>query len=66
MKNFARQERTITISRVGNSIYEKTKVGDVEFEIMIKLNEEIEWKDNEENPRYHIKVCTSICLFIYM
>lgn len=51
-----RQNRTLTFIREGNSIYEKIEIGDIEFKVPRHLNEEIEWKDKEENPFFHVKV----------
>ena len=56
MKGFARQEDEFVITRDGNAFIEKTKVGGVEFAMKVPLGEEFEWKDNQENPIFHVKV----------
>ena len=63
MKGFIRQEKEFTITRVGDSFHEKATVGGVAFQMNIKLNEELEWKEKEENPVFHLKVRVYSCIF---
>ena len=56
MKAFARQENEFTITREGDFFVDKATVGGVTFEMKLKLNEELEWKEKEENPVFHLKV----------
>ena len=56
MKVFTRQENEFTIKRVGNSFLEKATVGAVAFEMTLKINEMLEFKEKEENPVFHVKV----------
>ena len=56
-KKMASRRRTITLTRDGNSIKMKTMFQpDMEYETTLKLNEVIDIKDKEDNPRFHIKV----------
>ena len=56
MKVFNRQVNEFTITRVGNSMHEKATVGAVAFEMTLKLNEMLEFKEKEENPVFHVKL----------
>ena len=55
---FQQQDTQIHIARDGNSIREKSIVGPgMEFESIFILNEVLDFKDNPENPVFHVKVC---------
>ena len=56
MKAFARQGNEFTIIREGDCFVKKATVGGVTFEMKLKLNEELEWKEKEDNPVFHLKV----------
>lgn len=55
MKTFIRQENAFTIARVGNIMVEKATVGGLDLEMNLPINEEIEWKEKEDNPIFHVK-----------
>ena len=52
----SKKELIITLTREGDSLKEKTVIGEVPIEVTMKLNETFEWKEKEENPVYHVKV----------
>ena len=56
MKTFIRHENEFTIIRVGNTFVEKAVVDGVAFEMKLPINEEVEWKEQEENSIFHVKV----------
>ena len=60
MKAFIRLVNQLTITRVGNMFVEKAVVGGVDVEMKKSINKETEWKDNEENPTFHLKVETAV------
>ena len=49
-------EEHLTISRVGDSIKEINVMEGVEYTFNMKLNEELDWHDKAENPRFHFNV----------
>ena len=59
MKTFIRHENEFTITRVGNTFVDKAVVDGVAFEMKLPINEEVEWKEQEENPIFHVKVSPS-------
>ena len=56
MQAFIRQQNGFIIARVGNKMVQKTTVGGVDLEMNLPINEEIEWKEKEDNPLFHVKV----------
>ena len=49
-------EEHLTISRVGDSIKEINVMEGVEYTFNMKLNEELDWHDKAEKPRFHFNV----------
>ena len=57
MKQTFRLDSVISFKREGNSLREtNTLAQGIEFETIFKLNEALEWKDQSENPKFHVKV----------
>lgn len=52
VKKKIREERHVTLTRVGDSIFERSIRGGVQYDVTTKLNEIIEWKDRE----FHLTV----------
>ena len=64
MKSLLRQENEFTVTRDGDCFVDKAKVGGVDFEIRLPINKEIEWKEKDESPIFHIKVVYDLS-FVY-
>ena len=61
MKTHVRQpDRTIIISREGNSFHFKEHFGDEDADFSEHLGEQTEWEEKEKNPILHIKVSSII------
>ena len=61
MKKHVRQpDRTIIISREGDSFHFKEHFGDVDADFSEHLGEQTEWEEKEKNPILHIKVSSII------
>ena len=56
MTKLAMQEKSITIKRVGDAIEEMNVMGDQEFKATVKLNETLDWKEKEEDPKFFFRV----------
>ena len=48
--------RTIIISREGDSFHYKDHIGDVDVDLSEHLGEQTEWEEKEKNPILHVKV----------
>lgn len=57
MASFNRHEEQFTNIRDGDSFVEKVNLDGVDMEIKLPtlFNEEVEWKEKEENPNFHVK-----------
>ena len=60
-KYFAIRKQKFTITRKGDTFYEKATLDGVDFELSLKLNEELEWKD----PVFHLKVGFDLCMDLF-
>ena len=57
MKAHMRQpNRTVIISREGDSFHYKDHIGDVDVDFSEHIGEQTEWEEKEKNPILHVKV----------
>lgn len=57
MKKMIAVEKSYTLTRDGSTFREISVFGEgVEMKTCLKLNQENDFKDNEQNPKIHVKV----------
>ena len=56
LRKMIREEKIITISRVGDDFHYKTHVAGAEVDFSEKIGQQSEWEDKEKDPILHIKV----------